>query len=92
MTTQKYFVEGFAHAGAALKTQIVYQKLQSVVLKKLLNNNIKHDQCPQPDMALVGTGAAGVFAPIIIEHWVHAPVLKRVIEFLSAVKVRKNLV
>ena len=41
--------------------------------------------------ALVGTGATGAFAPINIEQWVHAPVLKRVIEFLSAVKVRKTL-
>ena len=39
---------------------------------------------------LVGTGAAGAFAPVDFKQWVHAPVLKWVAEFLNVTKVRKS--
>ena len=41
---------------------------------------------------LVGTGAAGAFAPVDFKQWVHAPVLKRGAECLNVTKVRKSQV
>ena len=45
---------------------------------------------PYSNRAVVGTGAAGAFAPVDFKQWVHAPVLKRVAEFLNVTKVRKS--
>ena len=42
--------------------------------------------------ALVGMGAAGVFAPINSKQWMHAPVFKRVEEFLSDTMIEKGLI
>ena len=42
--------------------------------------------------AVVGTGAAGAFAPVNFRQRVHAPVLKKVVELLSNTKVRKSLI
>ena len=47
-------------------------------------------QTPKINRDLVGTGAAGAFAPVDFKQWVHAPVLKRVAEFLNVTKVRKS--
>ena len=45
----------------------------------------------EPLSAVVGTGAAGAFAPFNFKQGVHAPVLKRLIKLLSITKLRKSL-
>ena len=41
---------------------------------------------------VVGTGAAGAFVPVNFRQRVHAPFLKKVIEFFSSIKLRKSLI
>ena len=40
--------------------------------------------------AVVGTGAAGAFAPFNFRQWVHAPVLKRLFELLDITNAKKK--
>ena len=42
-------------------------------------------------MALVGTGAAGAFAPVNFKQGVHVPVFKRLFELFSITMLRKSL-
>ena len=63
------------HLSSQSSVQNSMQKPSESKIEKFLTYEI-----PNIGRALVGTGAAGAFAPVNFKQRVHAPVLKRVVE------------